>query len=121
MEAPYHDGVDRSRPTWALRLGDGGEEGHEAGASEELDDKDGGVALRLGVVDSLHRREVNMRKRAVRGSEVSRREREARAERGERSGWFDSMRADENRPSERPKQSITILLFSDSFLRGFGR
>jgi len=119
MEAPAT--IESSKPIRALRLGDGGEEGHEAGTSEELGYEDGGVALRLGVVDPLQRREANMRKRVVRGSEASGREREARAERGEQSGWFDSMRADENRPSERPKQSITILLFSDSFLRGFGR
>ena len=36
MEVPHHGGVARSRPTRALRLGDGGEEGHEAGVTEEL-------------------------------------------------------------------------------------
>ena len=30
-----------------------GEEGHEAGAAEELGDEDGGVALHLGAVDPL--------------------------------------------------------------------
>jgi hypothetical protein len=47
--------------TWALRLGDGGEEGHEAGAAEELGDEDGGVALRLGAVDPLQARPQHAR------------------------------------------------------------
>jgi hypothetical protein len=42
--------------TWALRLGNGGEEGHEPGAAEELGDEHGGVALRLGGLDPLQAR-----------------------------------------------------------------
>jgi hypothetical protein len=40
----------------ARGLGDGGEEGREAGGvAKELGDEDGGVALRLGAVDPLQR------------------------------------------------------------------
>lgn len=40
----------------ALRIGDGGDEGHEAGAAEELGDEDGGVALGFGGFDPLEAR-----------------------------------------------------------------
>jgi hypothetical protein len=50
MEAPCHGEV-RSRPTWALRLEDGGKD--RADAAEELGDEDGGLALRLGAIDPL--------------------------------------------------------------------
>jgi hypothetical protein len=53
MEASRHGGVSHGRPTWALWLGDGGEEGHEAGVAEELSNEDGGVALRLGTINPL--------------------------------------------------------------------
>jgi hypothetical protein len=53
MEASRHGGVGHGRPTWALWLGDGGEEGHEAAVAEELSNEDGGVALRLGAIDPL--------------------------------------------------------------------
>jgi hypothetical protein len=53
MEAPRRSGVDHGRATWALRLGDGSDEGHEAGTAEELGDEDNGVALRLGAIDPL--------------------------------------------------------------------
>ena len=53
MEVPCRDGVSYSRSTWALRLGDSGEEGHEADAAEELGDEDGGVDPRLGAVGRL--------------------------------------------------------------------
>ena len=33
--------------------GDSSDEGHEASVDEELGDKDGGVALRVGAVDPL--------------------------------------------------------------------
>jgi len=39
--------------TWPLRVRDGGDEGEEARAAEELGDEDGGVALRVGGVDPL--------------------------------------------------------------------
>lgn len=39
-----------------LRIGDGGDEGHEAGAAEELGDEDGGVALGFGGFDPLEAR-----------------------------------------------------------------
>ena len=42
--------------TRALIEGDGGEEGHESGAAEELGDEDGGVALGFRSVDPLQRR-----------------------------------------------------------------
>lgn len=42
--------------TWALRFGDGGDEGHEAGAAEEFGDEDGGVALSFGAFDPLEAR-----------------------------------------------------------------
>ncbi|RZS06950.1 hypothetical protein BHM03_00037704 [Ensete ventricosum] len=47
--------------TGALVIGDGGDEGHEAGAAEELGDEDGGVALRLGRVDPLEARPQHAR------------------------------------------------------------
>ena len=52
------DGRERKRKrkrvrTRALRVRDGGDEGEEARAAEELGDEDGGVALRVGGVDPL--------------------------------------------------------------------
>jgi hypothetical protein len=43
----------RTRP---LVFGDGGDEGEQAGAAEELGDEDGGVALGFGGVDPLEAR-----------------------------------------------------------------
>jgi hypothetical protein len=61
VEAAAADGwkcpaaVESARQAWALRLGDGGEEGHEAGAAAEPGDEDGGVARHLDAVDPLQR------------------------------------------------------------------
>ena len=41
--------------TRTLGVGDGGEEGHEAGAAEELGDEDGGVGLSLRALNPLNR------------------------------------------------------------------
>lgn len=42
--------------TGALRFGDGGDEGDEAGAAEELGDEEGGVALSFGGFDLVEAR-----------------------------------------------------------------
>jgi hypothetical protein len=42
--------------TRPLVFGDGGDEGEQSGAAEELGDEDGGVALGLGGVDPLETR-----------------------------------------------------------------
>lgn len=47
------DGDDGFMFTRPLRLGDGGEEGHETGAAEELSDEDGGVGLSLRGADPM--------------------------------------------------------------------
>lgn len=47
--------------TRSLRLGDGRDEGHEAGTAEELGDEDGGVALGFGGVDPLQTRAQDAR------------------------------------------------------------
>lgn len=44
------------RNTGSLGLGDVGDEGHEAGAAEELGDEDGGVTLGFGSLDPLQAR-----------------------------------------------------------------
>jgi hypothetical protein len=54
-EAPHRGGVGHDRPTWALWLVACNEEGHEAGAAEELGDKDNSVALCFGTVNQLQR------------------------------------------------------------------
>lgn len=41
--------------TRTLRLGDGGEQGHEAGKAEKLGDKNGGVGLSLVALDTMKR------------------------------------------------------------------
>ncbi|KAG5526346.1 hypothetical protein RHGRI_032581 [Rhododendron griersonianum] len=41
--------------TRTLRLGDGGEQGHEAGKAKKLGDKNGGVGLSLVALDTMKR------------------------------------------------------------------
>jgi hypothetical protein len=89
-----------------------------ADAAEELGDKDGGVALRFGAVDPLHR--CGARARGAGRSErrwrnkARGRERVMLAELCERTfclcGWFDA--SDGNRASKRPKQSITLSVLA---------